>query len=108
MDLESFRQKFPEFASEEDATIETAIAEALIESNGYLGLEEPQRTHAQALHAAAILCLQKEAQGRAGAITSVESRNDKISYAVKDVEPYSMDSNQYGKRLKSIILTNYY
>ena len=106
--VQDFRAKFPEFAATDDLAIEVAIDAVYIESHGYLGLAEPQRSQALGLHAAAFLMFSQESSGQSGAIKSVESRNDKIGYATKDVEAFSMDSNQYGKRLTALLRASYF
>jgi len=108
IDADGFLALFPEFNSSEETIIAATITTAIIESEGYQGLPADKQAYAIALHVAAILMWQSESAGNSGAIESVASRNDRISYAVVAIEPFSLNSNHYGRRLLRLIATNYW
>lgn len=100
-----FIQSCPQFKSQEQATVEQAIAQTLIEVSNYEGLADPAlQQQALMLHVAHNLTLNEWAvEGKSGPVKSLSSNNDKVEFAVNPYTGLGLESTNYGVRLQALL-----
>jgi hypothetical protein len=111
MTYDDFIGFFPELGDRADVDIvESYISNVLIETNGYCGIEnETTRDYAVALHVAFLLesNYPKNAGGINGVVKRMKNFNDEVEFAPSLVDMTGFDINQYGQRLKRLLVANY-
>lgn len=100
-----FISSFPHFSAQDQATVEQAIAQTLIEVSEYEGLgNSALQEQALMLHVAHNLTLNEwAAEGKSGPVKSLSSNNDKIEFAVSPYAGSSLESTNYGMRLQALL-----
>lgn len=97
---------FPELSTITQPLVESKIVGAEIESNGYVGVASvPRQKYMLGLLTAHLLELDSlKAKGASGAVSSVKSNNDSITYAVSaSTVAYSLGSTGYGQQLERML-----
>ena len=109
--LDIFLAKFPEFDGRIDEEIlESLIEQVELETCQYKGL----KTEAMQLQAIALrVAFEAEKafpvnQLLSGNVKRLESLNDKIEYAISNIDASDYSANQYGQRLQRFLKSNYF
>lgn len=100
-----FISGFSQFSAQDQATVEQAIAQTLIEVSEYEGLgDSALQQQALMLHVAHNLTLSGwAAEGKSGPVKSLSSNNDKIEFAVNPYAGLGLESTNYGARLQALL-----
>ena len=103
INYDTFVTRFPEFLSYDEDIVTAAIDNTVLEISFY-GFSDERKEQAYFLAIAHYLTLSYTSDPLLlGVLKSLETNNDKIEYAVNNVDMSSWLSTQYGQRLDKMI-----